>query len=143
MDVASLLGSKGNRVVTTRPDATISEVVHKLKQERIGALVVSEDDVGVAGIISERDIVRALADHGSAVMERKVEVLMTREVFTCVLDDRIGTLMAKMSHRRIRHLPVLDDGRLCGMISIGDVVKHRLEEIESEADALRQYIATA
>lgn len=143
MDVASLLGSKGSRVVTTRPDATISEVVHKLKQERIGALVVSEDDVGVVGIISERDIVRALADHGSAVMERKVEVLMTREVVTCAPDDRIATLMAKMSHRRIRHLPVLDDGRLCGMISIGDVVKHRLEEIESEADALRQYIATA
>ncbi len=143
MDVASLLGSKGNRVVTIRPDATISDVAHKLKQERIGALVVSEDDVAVAGIISERDIVRALAEHGSAVMERKVEVLMTREVITCAPDDRIATLMAEMSNRRIRHLPVLEDGRLCGMISIGDVVKHRLEEIESEADALRQYIATA
>jgi CBS domain-containing protein len=143
MDVTALLGSKGSRVATTRPDAKISEAAHKLKHERIGALVVSEDDVAVAGIISERDIVRGLAEHGGAVLERKVESLMTREVVTCAPGDRIAALMAQMTERRIRHLPVVEDGRLCGMISIGDVVKHRLEEIESEADALRQYIATA
>ncbi len=143
MDVASILKSKGKNVVTARPDAKIAEVVRKLKDGRIGALVVSEDDRKVLGIISERDIVGGLADHGRDLLDMKVDELMTREVFTCAPTDRISKLMAKMTQRRIRHLPVMENGALCGIVSIGDVVKIRLDEIESEASALRDYVAGA
>ncbi len=141
MDVASILKSKGKNVVTARPDAKIAEVVRELKDERIGALVVSEDNIEVLGIISERDIVRGLADHGLDLLDMRVDKLMTREVFTCAPTDRTSQLMAKITDRRIRHLPVIENGALCGIVSIGDVVKVRLDEIESEANALRDYIS--
>ena len=141
MNVASILKSKGKNVVTTRPDAKIAEVVRELKDERIGALVVSEDKIEVLGIISERDIVRGLADHGLDLLDMRVDELMTREVFTCAPTDRTSKLMAKITERRIRHLPVIENGALCGIVSIGDVVKVRLDEIESEANALRDYIS--
>ena len=143
MDVATILKSKGKNVVTARPDAKIAEVVRKLKDGRIGALVVSEDDRKVLGIISERDIVRGLADHGPDLLDMRVDELMTRDVLTCAPTDRTSKLMAKMTGRRIRHLPVTDGGALCGIVSIGDVVKIRLDEIESEASALRDYVAGA
>ncbi len=143
MDVAAILKSKGKNVVTARPDAKIAEITRILKDERIGAVVVSEDNIEVQGIISERDIVRGLADHGLDLLDMRVDKLMTREVFTCAPTDRTSQLMAKITERRIRHLPVIDSGVLCGIVSIGDVVKVRLDEIESEANALRDYISGA
>ena len=143
MDVAAILKSKGKDVATARPDAKIAEIARKFRDERIGALVVSADDTKVLGIISERDIVRGLADHGLDLLDMRVAELMTREVSTCAPTDRTGQLMAKMTDRRIRHLPVIDSGALCGIVSIGDVVKIRLDEIESEASALRDYVSGA
>ena len=143
MDIASILISKGGKVVTVPPDAKIAEVARKLKDERIGALVVSEDNVGILGIISERDIVGGLADHGRNLLDMRVSDLMTREVLTCALNDRINKVMAVMTHRRIRHMPVIENGALCGIVSIRDVVKNQLDEIESDANALRGYITKA
>lgn len=140
MTVQRILGTKGNKVVTATPDTTIANVCKILKAERIGAVVVSKDGKHVAGILSERDIVRAIADRGSAVLEAKAEELMTREVQTCSRKDKVQDVMGRMSQQRFRHLPVLENGELVGIISIGDVVKVRLEEVEHEAEALRSYI---
>jgi CBS domain-containing protein len=142
MKVESILKSKGNRVVTMRPEASIATVVHRLKIERIGAVVISSDGATVAGILSERDVLHGLAEHGAEVLRMKADDLMTREVVTCAPGDGLRQIMGKMTSRRIRHLPVLEEGRLCGMISIGDVVKSRVEEVELEATVLRDaYIA--
>ena len=143
MKVSDILGSKGNAVATIRPEAKISTVVRRLKLEGIGAMVVSEDSVQVVGIISERDIVRGLVEDGADLLEKRVLDLMTSPVKTCTLDANIKDIMAVMTRRRIRHLPVVEDSRLVGIISIGDVVKNRLEEVELEADVLRDaYIAS-
>jgi CBS domain-containing protein len=144
MKVRELLEHKGRRVVTIRPDATISTAVHRLALERIGALVVSEDGGVIAGILSERDIVRALADDGGAIMgpDRRVADLMTTGVRTCGPDDGVKNVMADMTRHRFRHMPVVENGRLAGLVSIGDVVKSRLEEMELETVVLREaYIA--
>ena len=143
MNVDSILKTKGNVVVTVAPDEKISVAAAKLKREKIGALVVSEDGIGVSGILSERDIARALADHGAGLGELAVGDLMTRNVITCTPDDTVEELMTTMTKHRIRHLPVMADGALCGIISIGDVVKNRLEEIQRETESLRAYIAGA
>ncbi len=143
MDVASILRAKGSAVATAPPEATITDIAAKLKQEKIGALVVSDDGVKVLGIISERDIVRGLADHGLDLLERRADELMTAEVLTCTPNDTTGDLMAVMTKLRIRHIPVTEDGKLCGIVSIGVVVKDRLVEIEREANALRDYVAKA
>ncbi len=143
MNVDSILKTKGSVVVTVAPGEKISVAAAKLKREKIGALVVSEDGIGVSGILSERDIARALADHGAGLGELAVGDLMTRNVITCAPDDTVEELMTTMTERRIRHLPVMADGALCGIISIGDVVKNRLEEIQREAESLRAYIAGA
>ncbi len=143
MKVSDILGTKGNAVTTIRPETAISTVVRRLKLEGIGALVVSEDSVQVFGIISERDVVRGLAEEGADLMEKRVLDLMTSPVKTCTLDANIKDIMAVMTRSRIRHLPVVEEGRLVGIISIGDVVKNRLEEVELEADVLRAaYIAS-
>ena len=143
MKVSDILGSKGNAVTTIRPEAKISTVVRRLKLEGIGAMVVSEDSVQVVGIISERDIVRGLVEDGADLLEKRVLDLMTSPVKTCTLDANIKEIMAVMTRSRIRHLPVVEDSRLVGIISIGDVVKNRLEEVELEADVLRDaYIAS-
>jgi CBS domain-containing protein len=141
MNVNAILRTKGTKVVTARPQWTVSVLAEELRKEGIGALVVSEDDAAILGIVSERDIVRGLADYGAAVLERKVSDIMHREVVTITGEDDIEDVMGKMTRHRIRHLPVVDGGRLCGIISIGDVVKHRLEELESETMAMRHYIA--
>jgi CBS domain-containing protein len=143
MNVEAILRNKGSTVATVRPDATIGEVAALLRRKAIGALVVSSDGSAVDGILSERDIVHALADRGAALLELKVEELMTRRVVTCSPRDSVGDLMAKMTERRIRHIPVLRDGALAGIISIGDVVKFRLDEMEYEASSLRSFIAGA
>jgi CBS domain-containing protein len=144
MKVREILEHKGRRVVTIRPDATISTAVHRLALERIGALVVSEDGGVIAGILSERDIVRALAEDGGAIMgpDRRVADLMTTGVRTCGPDDNVKSLMGDMTRHRVRHIPVVENGRLAGLVSIGDVVKSRLEEMELETVVLREaYIA--
>jgi CBS domain-containing protein len=143
MDVETILRSKGRAVATIRPDDTVGAAVEALVSGNIGALVASEDGEAVDGIISERDIVHALARHGPALLAQKVAEVMTRPVVTCDPTESVAELMAEMTNRRIRHLPVVRDGRLCGIVSIGDVVKNRLDEIEYEARSLRSFIAGA
>jgi CBS domain-containing protein len=141
MLIAQILAGKSPDVVTTRPDATIAEVAKLLKAKRIGAVVVTDADGGLCGIISERDLARGLADHGAGMLTLRVGDLMTREVSTCSPDDGIDQLMQQMTEGRFRHLPVVADGRMIGIISIGDVVKHRLQELEQEAHMLHDYIS--
>jgi len=143
MNVEAILRGKGRAVATIRPDQTVTAVLAALRDRNIGALVVSEDGEAVDGIISERDIVHGLADHGSQLLSLNVAELMTRPVTTCDPDDSVADLMAEMTNRRIRHLPVVRDGRLAGIVSIGDLVKNRLDEIEYEASSLRSFIAGA
>ncbi len=140
MKVRDMLAAKGDRVATVRPDATIETALHRLKLEHAGALVVSEDGERVGGILSERDIVRGLPEHGAALLEMKISEIMTRSVKTCGPDETVQDLMREMTRSRFRHMPVVSDNKLSGIISIGDVVKHRLEELETEAHVLRDYI---
>jgi CBS domain-containing protein len=142
MNVDGILRAKGAAVVTIRPDATITDLVRGLREERIGAMVVSEDGRTVLGIISERDVVRGLAERGTRIMTAPVADLMTRDVVSCTPHDTVKQVMAEMTRRRVRHLPVVADGVLSGIVSIGDVVKNRLEEMETETNVLREaYIA--
>ncbi len=143
MNVETILRNKGDAVAKVAPQATIREAAALLRRERIGARVVSGDSAKVEGILSERDIVHGLADRGAALLDAAVEELMTRRVFTCSPRDSVADLMAMMTERRIRHIPVLRDGALAGIVSIGDVVKHRLDEMEYETSSLRSFIAGA
>ena len=144
MNVEYILARKGREVRTIRPDASLEDALQRMRTERIGALVVSENGTDLLGILSDRDILYAIADHGTAVLGESVGSAMTAKVFTCSPDDRVSAIMALMTDRHIRHVPVVEgDGRLCGMISIGDVVKQRLDEIEGEAAALREYVTSA
>lgn len=141
MKVSHILQSKGGAVAWVPADTPVAEVLTKLRDEGIGALIVSPDGKEVAGILSERDIVRALADKGADVPGMKAAELMTRKVRVCAPDDDVNGIMQLMTDHRIRHVPVVENGGLVGVVSIGDVVKVRLGELEQEADALRQYIA--
>jgi CBS domain-containing protein len=141
MLVRAILQDKGGEVITVTADATVGEAARKLATHRIGALVVVDDD-GVGGILSERDIVRGLAERGTAILDAPVSSLMTTDVTTCGLDDRLDDLMATMTDHRFRHLPVLEATRLVGIVSIGDVVKHRVSELQVEAQTLHEYIET-
>lgn len=141
MNVETILRHKGDWVATIRPDATIADAVEMLNQERIGALVVSTDGTSIDGVLSERDIVAALDDYGPELLSCAVDEVMTRNVVICDPADTVQELMAEMTNRRCRHLPVVRDGILCGIVSIGDLVKTRLDEIEFEADSLRSFIA--
>ena len=143
MTVKAILSRKGSDVVTIAPTANLSSAVKLLAERRIGALVVSGPDNRVAGIVSERDIVRAVAERGPGALEDNIGAVMTRKVTTCNEADTIAVIAERMTTGRFRHLPVVDQGRLIGVISIGDVVKFRLEEMERESEALREYIATA
>ena len=139
MKVREILDAKGRSVATIRPEAAVTTALDRLVRERIGALVVSEHGRRVAGVLSERDLVRALAAEGAALVAggRRVAELMTREVVTCAPEDDVGRVMAEMTRRRVRHLPVVEGGGLAGIVSIGDVVKSRLGEAEGEAATLR------
>jgi CBS domain-containing protein len=141
MQVSVLLQTKGTDVVTVRSDATIADVAITLAERRIGAVVVTDDDRTIAGVLSERDIVRALAQPGGGVLDRTAASLMTAEVVTCEPDTTVEELMATMTDRRIRHVPVLVDGSLAGLVSIGDVVKHHIATLEQEKQAMHDYIA--
>jgi CBS domain-containing protein len=143
MNVEAILNAKGRLVVTIAPEATVGAAVDLMRRRGIGAVVVSADGATLAGILSERDIVHALADRGPDLLTLPVSALMTRHVYTCKPADSIADLMAEMTERRIRHLPVVENGRLTGIVSIGDVVKSRLDEVESEASSLRQFITSA
>jgi CBS domain-containing protein len=140
MRVADIIRLKGDEVGTIPPDASIADVVGQLARLGVGAMIVSEEGRSVAGIISERDIVRRLDGDGPAVLERRVADLMTAEVVTCSLQDTLAELMSVMTERRIRHIPVVEDGLLSGVVSIGDVVKGRLQELEDERRHLEEYI---
>jgi CBS domain-containing protein len=142
MNVAAILKQKGRAVATIPPTLTLIEAAGRLAHRRIGALVVVDDNGGIDGIISERDIVRALAEEGATCLTRPVAEAMTRQVVTCQESDTLDELMSMMTARRFRHIPVVaDDGDLVGIVSIGDVVKHHVAEIEMEATAMRAYIA--
>lgn len=137
MKVSSILKTKGVDVVTTRPEVTIAEVVRNLKEKGVGSVVISEDGETLLGLISERDIVVGLDTHGPGLLAVPVSELMSRSVVTCTPDESIKSVMAKMTHGRMRHVPVVEGGRLRGVISIGDVVKNRLDEVEMESNVLR------
>src|SRR5690348_9766718 len=143
MTVKAILARKGRDVSTIVPNATLSDAVQLLAQQRIGAVIVTGADDRVAGILSERDIVRVLSDRGAAALNESVATVMTRKVLTCNEAETVSVIMERMTTGKFRHLPVVDQGKLVGVISIGDVVKLRVEEIESESNALREYIATA
>jgi CBS domain-containing protein len=141
MHVSQLLHGKGSAVVTVRPDASVAEVVALLTERRIGAAVVSEDGVHIAGIVSERDVVRAVAAGGANALRAVASSIMTSDVVTCRPDDTIELLMSTMTERRVRHVPVEVDGQLAGIVSIGDVVKDRIQSLELESRALQDYIS--
>jgi CBS domain-containing protein len=143
MDVNTILRNKGRSVAMIHSGATIERAVTLLRTRGIGALVVSDNGESVDGIISERDIVDALAVHGGKLLNLRVDEVMTRPAVTCSPDDSVAELMAEMTNRRIRHLPVIRNERLCGIVSIGDLVKSRLDEIEYEAHSMRSFIAGA
>ena len=143
MKVEGILKAKGREVETVPPDASVRLVLHKLSTLGIGALVVSDDRQEVLGTVSERDIVRALNRHGERILELGVADVMSRGGPVCTPDQSLLELMADMTRSRHRHVPVVEGGRLCGIVSIGDVVKHRLEEMELEVNVLRErYIAS-
>ena len=139
MKVADILQSKGPTVKTVRPDVTALELSEQLRAERIGAMIVSADGASIDGIISERDLAYGLATHGSKLPRVTVERLMTKVVVVCSPEDSIAEVMSVMTQRRIRHLPVKSGDRLVGIISSGDVLKHRLGEMQLEANVLRDY----
>jgi CBS domain-containing protein len=140
--VENILQSKGWAVETISPGATMGHAIHRLTSAGIGALVVSDDDETVLGMISERDIVWALSRRGAEILELHVTDCMTRGGPVCAPDDLLQETMSEMTRSRQRHLPVLRDGKLCGLISLGDVVKHRLDELELEANVLRDAYIT-
>ncbi len=142
MRVNDILQKKGRHVETIRPDAKVFMAVHRLRMQNVGALVVSRDGERVEGVLSERDVVRGLARHGADLLDMSVVAVMTRAVPVCAPDDLLTTVMAQMTRTRNRHVPVVDNGRLCGIVSVGDVVKHRLEEMELETSVLRDAYLT-
>ena len=143
MIVKDILSQKSGEVLTIEPTATLSAALKMLAQRRIGALVVTGADCRIVGIISERDIVRVLDEKGTAVLAAPVAETMTRKVVTCTQSETIPEIMERMTAGKFRHVPVVEQGRLIGIVSIGDVVKARLSELEREHDALRDYIRTA
>ena len=143
MQVSDILKAKGTRVLTVRPEEAVSTFIRRIKLEKVGAMVVSTDGIRPEGIITERDIVHGLSAHGAELLAMQVREVMTKRVLTCVPSESIKEVMIKMTQGRTRHLPVMEGGRLAGMVSIGDVVKSRLENAELEANVLRDYITTA
>jgi CBS domain-containing protein len=145
MTVKSILAAKalGGDIVTIEPTADLAAAAKRLAERRIGALVISGAGGRLAGILSERDIVRMVSENGAAALEMTVGQVMTRNVATCGEDETIASIMERMTAGKFRHMPVVTKGRLVGLVSIGDVVKQRVDEIERESDAMRDYIRTA
>ena len=141
MTVATMLSVKGREVITTSPAASIAGAIDALAKHRIGALVVVDQGHRIAGIISERDIVKAIAEKGEQVLSVPLSTVMTRSVVTCSESETVNDVMGRMTRGRFRHLPVVENDRLTGIISIGDVVRARIEQVEREAEDMRAYIA--
>jgi CBS domain-containing protein len=139
MFVSDILAEKGSLVFSTSPQTTVAQVADQLSARRVGSVLVLRDNE-VVGVISERDLVRAMAQHGAAALAMEAQQIMTTEVVACDLDDTIEQVMATMTRGRFRHLPVIRHGELLGLVSIGDVVKARLTETQVEAEALKAYI---
>lgn len=142
MLIAHVLRDKGGVVYTVRADATLEEAARVLDEKKVGALVVVAGDGAIAGVFSERDIVREIAKKGVNCLNESVSAVMTRDVITAGPSETVDEGLGRMTDRRVRHLPVLDGGRLIGVISIGDLVKHRIAAVEAEAAAMQAYIAT-
>jgi CBS domain-containing protein len=143
MIVKTILSAKGNDVISIEPTATLETAVRTLAEHRIGALLVLGTDRRVIGILSERDIVRVLAEQGASVLSQPLSQIMTRRVVTCNSSETIGVIMERMTAGKFRHVPVVEQEQVIGVVSIGDVVKYRLQEMEHESAALRDYIQTA
>lgn len=143
LTVKAILDAKGHNVVSIDPGTRIIVAVETLAKRRIGAILVINDNGRMEGIVSERDIVRLIAERGTSILEQPVTEAMTRNVVTCQKSATVSSIMETMTANKFRHLPVVDDGRVIGLISIGDVVKYRLNEFEREQEALREYISTA
>jgi len=141
MTVATLLNEKGSSVVTAKAEVSLADIANLLSENRIGAVVIVDDQRHPEGIVSERDIVRAVAEEGASALVRKAGDIMIRKLVTCTPEDTTYEIMNLMTRHRIRHLPIVVDGRLSGIISIGDVVKSRIAEIELEANEMKRYIA--
>jgi CBS domain-containing protein len=142
MRIADVIRRKGQSVATIGPDQTVTELMAQLAEHKVGALVVSSDGVAVEGIVSERDVVRQLHQHGPSVLSSPLREIMTAKVRTCSPEASVEDLMRVMTEHRFRHVPVVVDGRLAGIVSIGDVVKHRIDELQSERDQLTAYITS-
>lgn len=142
MKVERILQTKGSEVIAVRDASTVGEAVSLLSEKNIGAVVVKNDKGAVVGILSERDIVRRLKTEGVAALKAKVSACMSTNPVTCSPDDSLDDLMAIMTRRRVRHIPVMRNGDMVGLVSIGDVVKRKIEETEQEAAALKEYIAS-
>lgn len=140
MRIADILHTKGHTVHSVLPWLTVAEVVERLGRHRIGAVVVCDEDRVIRGIVSERDIVRALGRHGAALLGMSVTVIMTTRVHACAPDETVADAMSQMTAGRYRHLPVVDGGVLVGLVSIGDLVKHRVREMELETGVLRDVV---
>ena len=143
MTVRSILDEKGRDVFTIGPDETLTAAIRLLAEKRIGAVVVVRPDGGIGGILSERDIVRALAEGGAGALTKPISAFMTAKVQVCREENTVNDVMEVMTRVRFRHLPVEKEGRLVGLVSIGDVVKRRIEDVEREAEDIKAYIATA
>jgi CBS domain-containing protein len=143
MTVSVILAGKGRDVASIEPNATLSAAIGMLAEKRIGALLILGADHRVVGILSERDIVRALAERGEAALGEPVSRTMTRNVWTCSEKETISSIMERMTEGKFRHMPVVEQGRLVGIISIGDVVKHRVREMERDSAAMHDYILSA
>ncbi|MFO1038047.1 MAG: CBS domain-containing protein [Geminicoccaceae bacterium] len=142
MQIDTILATKGREVATIAPDRTITEAMQRMRTERVGCLVVTGGSGEIIGIVSDRGLLWNIVDHGVAVVDNPVRNVMSRSVITCAPQEPVAHIMALMTERRIRHIPVVDDtGRLCGIVSIGDVVKHHLDAMEQEAEALKDYVA--
>ena len=142
MTVRAILDSKGHQIQSVEPDAKLSAAIKILAERKIGAVLVMNQGL-IEGILSERDIVRVLGERGAAVLDEPVSAVMTRKVIGCKEADTVAAIMEIMTSGKFRHLPVIDDGRVVGLISIGDIVKWRVREYEAEQEALRDYIKTA
>lgn len=140
MTVSTILAGKGREVISIEPGASLADATRLLAGRRIGAALILGADRRIVGIISERDIVRVLAERGASVLDEPVSRTMTRDVVTCAPNETVASIMERMTVGKFRHMPVIDQGRVVGLVSIGDIVKHRVSEMERESAAMRDYI---